>query len=161
MVDLDAILLAAISLSVKPFWCKAMMMARVSLQAPMVDRGRTMIPSTTFLLKPPVCYLILISMTEWSPALSSSTLTPVLTRESLTWCQLVLLWQGWNAVERFLGDSVHLHGKEGLHLITLHNILEYMQIAITQTEAADFVKLIFVSFSNLLATTVHILIPSL
>jgi predicted metal-dependent RNase len=36
------------------------------------------------------------------------------------------------------GISVHLHGKEGLHLITLHNILEYMQIAIIQTDAADF-----------------------
>jgi hypothetical protein len=45
----------------------------------------------------------------------------------------------------FGGDSVHLHGKEGLcnydHLITLHNILEYMQIDILQTEAADFVKI--------------------
>ena len=28
-----------------------------------------------------------------------------------------------------------------IHLITLHNILEYMQIAILQTEAADFVKI--------------------
>jgi hypothetical protein len=28
-----------------------------------------------------------------------------------------------------------------IHLITLHNILEYMQIAIIQTEAADFVKM--------------------
>ena len=34
--------------------------------------------------------------------------------ESLTWCQLVLLWQGWNAVEMFWGDSGHMHGKEGL-----------------------------------------------
>ena len=44
----------------------------------------------------------------------------------------------------FWGDSVHMHGKEGLiaiHLITLHNILEYMQIAIIQTEATDFVKM--------------------
>jgi hypothetical protein len=46
----------------------------------------------------------------------------------------------------FFGDSVNLHGKEGLqliaiHLITLHNILKYMQIAIIQTEAADFVKI--------------------
>uniref|UniRef100_A0AAZ3QPC4 Transposase n=1 Tax=Oncorhynchus tshawytscha TaxID=74940 RepID=A0AAZ3QPC4_ONCTS len=41
----------------------------------------------------------------------------------------------------FLGDSVHLHGKEGIHLITLHNILEYMQNTIIQTEAADFVKI--------------------
>ena len=45
-----------------------------------------------------------------------------------------------------MGDSVHLHGQEGLqltaiHLITLHNILEYMQIAIIQTEASDFVKI--------------------
>ena len=42
------------------------------------------------------------------------------------------------------GDSVHLHGKEGLiaiHLITLHNMLEYMQFAIIQTEAADFVEI--------------------
>ena len=28
-----------------------------------------------------------------------------------------------------------------IHLITLHNILEYMQIAIIQCEAADFVKI--------------------
>ena len=28
-----------------------------------------------------------------------------------------------------------------IHLITLHNILEYMQIAIIQTEAANFVKI--------------------
>ena len=28
-----------------------------------------------------------------------------------------------------------------IHLITLHNILEFMQIAIIQTEAADFVKI--------------------
>jgi hypothetical protein len=28
-----------------------------------------------------------------------------------------------------------------IHLIILHNILEYMQIAIIQTEAADFVKI--------------------
>ena len=28
-----------------------------------------------------------------------------------------------------------------IHLITLHNILEYMQIAIIQTEAADYVKI--------------------
>ena len=28
-----------------------------------------------------------------------------------------------------------------IHLITIHNILEYMQIAIIQTEATDFVKI--------------------
>ena len=28
-----------------------------------------------------------------------------------------------------------------IHLITLHNILEYMQTGIIQTEAADFVKM--------------------
>ena len=28
-----------------------------------------------------------------------------------------------------------------IHLITLHNILEYMKIAIIQTEAADFVNI--------------------
>ena len=28
-----------------------------------------------------------------------------------------------------------------IHLITLHNILEYIQIAIIQTEAADYVKI--------------------
>jgi hypothetical protein len=28
-----------------------------------------------------------------------------------------------------------------IHLITLHNILEYMQITIIQTEATDFVKI--------------------
>uniref|UniRef100_A0A8C8JG11 Chloride channel protein n=1 Tax=Oncorhynchus tshawytscha TaxID=74940 RepID=A0A8C8JG11_ONCTS len=47
MVDLGAILLSAISLPVKPFLCKAMMTARVSLQVTMVDRGRTMIPICT------------------------------------------------------------------------------------------------------------------
>jgi hypothetical protein len=51
IVDLGAILLAAISLPVKPFLCKAMMTARVSLQVTMVNRGRTMTPSTTLLLK--------------------------------------------------------------------------------------------------------------
>jgi hypothetical protein len=45
-----------------------------------------------------------------------------------------------------------------VHLITLHNILEYMQIAIIQTEAANFVEM-NVSFSKLLATTVHTVIP--
>uniref|UniRef100_A0AAZ3SJK1 Oxoglutarate dehydrogenase a n=1 Tax=Oncorhynchus tshawytscha TaxID=74940 RepID=A0AAZ3SJK1_ONCTS len=33
-------------------------------KVPMVDRGRTMIPSTTLLLKLPVCYSNSISMTE-------------------------------------------------------------------------------------------------
>lgn len=39
------------------------------------------------------------------------------------------------------------HGKKGrlqliaIHLITLHNILVYMQIAIIKTEAAEFVKI--------------------
>jgi hypothetical protein len=64
MVDLGAILLAAISLPVKPFLCNSMMMARVSLQVAMVDTRRTMIPSTTLLLKIPVCYSNSISMTE-------------------------------------------------------------------------------------------------
>ena len=36
-----------------------------------------------------------------------------------------------------------------IHLITLHNILEYMQIGIIQTEAADFVKI------NICAMTTH------
>ena len=80
-----------------------MMTARVYLQVTMIDRGRTMIPSITLLLKLPVCNSNSISMTVWSPALSSSSLTPVLTLESLTWCQLVLLLQGWNAVEMFFG----------------------------------------------------------
>lgn len=35
---------------VKPFWCKAMMTAHVSLQTSMMNRGRTMISSTTLLL---------------------------------------------------------------------------------------------------------------
>jgi hypothetical protein len=46
----------------------------------------------------------------------------------------------------FGGDSVHLHGRGTLqliaiYLIALHSILEYMQISIIQTEAADFVKI--------------------
>ena len=44
MVDLGVILLAAIFFHVKPFLCKAMMMACVFLQVTMIDRGRTMIP---------------------------------------------------------------------------------------------------------------------
>ena len=40
-----------------------------------------------------------------------------------------------------------------IHLITLHNILEYMQIVIIQTEAADFVKMNICVI--LLATTVY------
>ena len=39
-----------------------------------------------------------------------------------------------------------------IHLITLHNILEYMQIAIIQTEAADFVK---INICVILKTFVH------
>jgi hypothetical protein len=117
------------------------------LHVTMFDRGRTMIPSTILLLKLPVCNSNSISMTERSPALSSSTLTPVLTRESLTWCQLVLLWQGWNAVDIFWGGFSSFVWQRGtlqliaIHLITLPNILEYMQIAIIQTEAAEFVKI--------------------
>jgi hypothetical protein len=45
MVDLGAILMAAISLPVKPFLCKAMMTATCFLAGNMVDRGRTMIPT--------------------------------------------------------------------------------------------------------------------
>jgi hypothetical protein len=56
------------------------------------------------------------------------------------------LWQGGNAVEMFLGGFSSFACKRGTlqlianHLISLYNILEYMQIAILQTEAADFVK---------------------
>ena len=46
-----------------------------------------------------------------------------------------------------------------MNLIPLHNILEYMQIAIIQTEASR--KFIFVSFSKLLATTVYTVVPPL
>jgi hypothetical protein len=43
----------------------------------------------------------------------------------------------------FLGIQVICMAKRdfAIHLITLHNILEYMQIAIIQTKAADFVKI--------------------
>jgi hypothetical protein len=69
-----------------------------------------MTPSTTLLLKLPVCYSNSICMT----------------------------------VEKFLGYSVNFYMAKrdfAIHLITLHNILEYMKIAIVQTEAADFVKM--------------------
>jgi hypothetical protein len=56
MFDLGAIILAAISLPVKPFFCNVMMTALVSLQITMVDRGRTMIPNTSLLFKLPVCH---------------------------------------------------------------------------------------------------------
>ena len=72
MVDLGAILLAAISLPVKPFMCKSLTTAHVSLQVTIVGRGRTMIPSTTLLLKLPVCYLNSISMTEWHADMMSA-----------------------------------------------------------------------------------------
>ena len=42
--------------ALKPSSQQSMMTARVSLQLTMVDRGRTMIPSTTLLLMLPVCY---------------------------------------------------------------------------------------------------------
>ena len=41
----------------------------------------------------------------------------------------------------FLRFSLFAWQRGTLQLITLHNILEYMQIAIMQTEAADFVKI--------------------
>ena len=43
----------------------------------------------------------------------------------------------------FLGIQLICMAKRdfAIHLITLHIILEYMQIAIMQTEAADFVKI--------------------
>jgi hypothetical protein len=41
-----------------------------------------------------------------------------------------------------------------IHLITLHNILEYMKTAIIQTEAANLVN-IYVSFSKLLPKAVY------
>ena len=74
-----------------------------------------------------------------------------------TWCQLVLLRQGWNAVEMFFGIQLICKAKRdfAIHLITLHNILVYMQIAIIQTEAADFENLYF-CHSQLLSMTVYI-----
>jgi hypothetical protein len=39
------------------------------------------------------------------------------------------------------GFSSFAWQRGNLQLITLHNILEYMQIAIIQNEAADFVKI--------------------
>lgn len=60
------------------------------------------------------------------------------------------MWQG-NAVEMvfFAGGIKYLvfSWQRGtlqsieIHLITLHNILEYIQIAIIETETADFVKM--------------------
>ena len=82
MVDLGAILLAVISLPVKPFLCKAMMTEHASFQITMFFVG--------------------FSSFAWQ-------------RGTL---QLI-----------------------AINPITLHNILEYMQIAIIQTEAADFVKI--------------------
>ena len=67
--------------------------------------------------------------------------------ERITDCQLVLLSQVWNAVEMFFGGFSAFAWQRGtlqligIHLITLHNILEYMQIAIIQIEAANFVKI--------------------
>ncbi len=77
MVDLGAILLAAISLPVNPFLCKAMMTARVSFQVTMVDRGRTMISSTTILVKLAVCYLNSNCLTVISSLVLINTLTCV------------------------------------------------------------------------------------
>jgi hypothetical protein len=46
-------------------------------------------------------------------------------------------------VEMFFGIQFIFIAKRdfAIYLITLHNILEYMQIAIMQSEAADFVKI--------------------
>jgi ribosomal protein L35AE/L33A len=133
-----------------------MMTAGVSLQVTMVDRGRTMIPSTTLLLKLPVCFS---NSNQHDRVISSHVLvnTHTCVNERITDMMLAgpfvagLKCSG----NVFWGDSVHLHGKEGLlqliviHMITLHNILEYIQIAIIQTEAADFVKInIYVILKN-------------
>ena len=85
-------------------------------------------------------------MTEWSPVLSSSTLTRVNERiTDMMWaspfvaglkCSLNVFW-GFSSFAWQRGTLQLI----AIHLITLHNILEYMQIAIIQTEAADFVKM--------------------
>ena len=52
-----------------------------------------------------------------------------------------------------------------IHLITLHNILEYMQIAVIQIEAADFVKInicvIFKTFGHDCSYLLYMLILTL
>jgi hypothetical protein len=125
MVDLGAI-----SLPVKPFLCKTMMIAHVSLQVTMIDRGRTMIPSTTLLLKLPVCYSNSISMTEPCPDMSAGPFVAWLK------CSGNVFW-GFSSFAWQRGTLQLI----AIYLVTLHNILEYMQITIIQTEAADFVKI--------------------
>lgn len=71
-----------------------------------------------------------------------NTLTRI-TERNTDMIQLVLLWQGWNAVEMFLEFSSLSWQRGTLQLIAnhpLHDVLEYMQIAIIKTEAAYFVR---------------------
>ena len=154
MIYLGAILLAAISCL---FFCKATMTARVSLQVTMVDRGRTMIPSTTLLLKLPGCYLNSISMTEWSPALSSSTHTCVNERitdmmsagpfvEGLK-CSGSVFWR----FSSFAWQRGTLQFIWSL-FITFWSICKLLSYKLSQQ---TLWKLIFVSFSKLLDTTVY------
>ena len=124
-----------------------MMTARVSLQVTMIDRGRTTIPSITLLLKLPVCYSNSISIDR---VISSLVLV-----NTHTWVneRITDMMSGGPFVAGLKCSGNVFYGFSSfpwqrgtlqliaIHLITLHNILKYMQIAIIQTEAADFVKI--------------------
>ena len=105
-----------------------------------------MIPSTTLNLKLPVCYLNSISMTEISSLVLVNTHTCVNKRitDMMSAGPFVAglkcsghVFGGFSSFELQRGTLQLL----AIHLITPHNILEYMQISIIQTEAADFVKI--------------------
>ena len=145
MVDLGAILLEAISLHVKPFLCKAMMTARVSLQVTMVDRGRTMIPST---YPPFEASSLFFKLNQHDRVIYSRVLVNTHTCERITdMMSAGPFVAGLKCSGNVLGGLDSFAWQRGtlqliaIDLITLDNILEYMQIAIIQTEAADVVKI--------------------
>ena len=113
------------------------MTARVSLQVTMVDRGRTMIPSTTILLKLPVCYSNSISMTECFVAGLKYSGNVFGGFSSFAWQRGTLQLIAINLIALF---------------ITFGSIFKLPSYKLRQQ---TLWKLIFVSFSKCLATTVH------
>ncbi|XP_070304685.1 BLOC-3 complex member HPS1 isoform X3 [Salvelinus sp. IW2-2015] len=113
------------------------------IQVTMFDTGRTMFQAPPSFLKLPVCYSNSISMTVISSLVLVNTHTCV--NKIITYmmsagpfvaglkCSGNVFW-GFSS---FAWQRGTLQLIAIIHLITLHNILEYMQITIIQTEAAD------------------------
>ena len=103
-----------------------------------------MTPSTTLLLKLPVCYSNSTSVISSLVLFNTHTCVKERMTDLLSAGPFVagLKYSGnvFGGFSSFAWQKWTLQ-LIAIHLITLHNILEYMQIAIIQTEAADFVKI--------------------